>query len=314
MSLLTRLEHIQPSELGHIAVLYGGTSAERDISLQTGQAVADALARMHIPHTLIDVANDIYEKIREANPDRVFIGLHGRGGEDGSIQGMLQFMGLPYTGSGVLASALALNKNLAKVVWQQYQLPTAPWLILEPETDFAQVIRELGPVMVKPVNEGSSIGMSKAATAAQLKAAFTEAVRFDSQVIAEAWIDGPEYTVPLLCGVPLPVIQMVAEDAFYTYEAKYLSDRTKYLCPAPIAEDMALQMQDLAMRAFNALGCQGWGRVDLMLDPRHGPLLLEANTIPGMTSHSLVPMSAASYGLSFDQLVLLILDTVEVVA
>lgn len=310
MKLLQRLDQINPANLGLVAVLYGGDSAEREISLQSGRAVADALQQMGVSHQLVDVGPDIVVQLQQIKPDLVFIALHGRGGEDGSIQGVLEFLKLPYTGSGVLASALALNKAQTKRVWQFEQLPTAPWAVLTKDSDWHAVLSELGGhLIVKPVSEGSSLGMSQAKTAEELEQAFELAVQFDREVIAEQWISGPEYTVGLLQGDVMPVIQMKTQEQFYTYEAKYLSSQTTYLCPAPISENDRLEIEDISRRAFDFLGCSGWGRVDLMRAESGQFLLLEANTIPGLTSHSLVPMAAKEMGISFAGLILLILDS-----
>ncbi len=303
----------QLTQLGKIAVLYGGSSAEREISLLTGNAVADAIERQGLPCVRIDTAQGLVDALQLEKPGAAFIALHGPGGEDGSVQGLLQYMGIGYTGSGVLGSALALNKQVSKQVWRGCDIATADWSQLNSDTDFNAAISALGgSAMVKPVNEGSSIGMARADSGDALRQAWQDALQYDQEVIAEAWIDGPEFTVPLLAGKALPVVQMVSSDTFYTYEAKYHSDETRYLCPAPIEADLAEQMQVLALQAFQSLHCSGWGRVDLMLHPTNGPLVLEANTVPGMTSHSLVPMSAAQAGLDFDQLVLRILQTIEV--
>ncbi|MBT5330944.1 MAG: D-alanine--D-alanine ligase [Porticoccaceae bacterium] len=309
MSLLQRLEQVKPADLGFVAVLYGGESAEREISLQSGRAVADALQQLGIRNQLVDVGPDVVAQLQQIKPDLVFIALHGRGGEDGSIQGVLEFLKIPYTGSGVLASALTLHKAQTKRVWEYESLPTAPWSMLDKNTDWSALLAELGGhVMVKPVSEGSSLGMSQAKSAEALEQAYKLASQFDLEVMAEQWISGSEYTVGLLQGEVMPVIEMKTSDQFYTYEAKYLSEETSYLCPAPISEKDKVEVQDIALRAFNCLGCRGWGRVDLMRAESGQFLLLEANTIPGLTSHSLVPMAAAEMGISFPDLILLILD------
>ncbi len=310
MNLMQRLEQIHAKDMGLVAVLFGGQSAEREISLQSGKAVADALMELEIEHQLVDVGPDIVTQLQELKPDRVFIALHGRGGEDGSIQGVLEFLKMPYTGSGVLGSALTLHKAQTKRVWQFEGLPTAPWSQLSKDTDWTTAIAELGGhAMIKPVSEGSSLGMSQARTASELQQAYELASQFDTEVIAEQWISGAEYTVSVVQGEVMPVIQMQTPDPFYTYEAKYLSAETIYLCPAPISEKQTLEIQQISLEAFNALGCSGWGRVDLMQADDGEFLLLEANTIPGLTSHSLVPMSAAAMGITFAQLILLILDS-----
>jgi D-alanine-D-alanine ligase len=310
MNLLQRLEQIRPADIGLVAVLCGGESAEREISLQSGRAAADAMQQLGIRNQLVDVGPDIVVQLQQIKPDLVFIALHGRGGEDGSIQGVLEFLKLPYTGSGVLASALTLNKAQTKRVWQFEKLPTAPWAVLGTESDWSAVLSELGGhVMVKPVSEGSSLGMSQAKTPEELQQAYELASQFDLEVIAEQWISGPEYTVGMLQNEVMPVIQMKTSEQFYNYEAKYLSDQTTYLCPAPISDEDKLEIQNISRQAFDFLGCVGWGRVDLMRAESGQFLLLEANTIPGMTSHSLVPMAAKEMGISFPNLILLILDS-----
>jgi D-alanine-D-alanine ligase len=310
MNLVQRLEQLHAEDMGFVAVLFGGQSAEREISLQSGRAVADVLLEMEIKHQLVDVGPDIVTQLQDLKPDSVFIALHGRGGEDGSIQGVLEFLKIPYTGSGVLGSALTLNKAQTKRLWQFEGLPTAPWIQLSKNTNWAEAIAELGGhAMIKPVSEGSSLGMSQALTAADLQQAFGLASQFDTDVIAEQWISGSEYTVSVVQGEVMPVIQVQTADQFYTYEAKYLSAETTILCPAPISEKQTEELQQISLKAFNALGCSGWGRVDLMQAENGDFLLLEANTIPGLTPHSLVPMSAAAMGITFAQLILLILDS-----
>ena len=310
MKLLQRLEQIFPRDMGMVAVLYGGQSAEREISLQSGRAVAEALTRLGIEHRLIDVGPQIVSELQELKPDRVFIALHGRGGEDGTIQGVLEFLKLPYTGSGVLGSALALNKVQTKRVWRVEGLPTAPWVSLTQDTDWADALKKLGGrAIIKPVSEGSSLGMRQADSAEELKLAYEFASQFDTKVFAEQWISGEEFTLPLVQGELMPIIQMKTADQFYTYDAKYISEETQYLCPAPLMDEQAEEIRQIAYRAFASLECEGWGRVDLMRASTGELYLLEVNTIPGLTNHSLVPMSAAAMGIPFDQLILLILDS-----
>lgn len=310
MKLIQRLENISPRDMGLVAVLYGGESAEREISLQSGRAVSEALTNLDIEHRLIDVGPQVVSELQELQPNRVFIALHGRGGEDGSIQGVLEFLKLPYTGSGVLGSALALNKAQTKRVWQFEGLPTAPWVPLTEDTDWVEALEKLGGrAMIKPVSEGSSLGMRQADSAEELKSAYEFASQFDTSVFAEQWISGDEFTLSLIQGELMPVVQMNAADQFYTYDAKYLSEETQYLCPAPLSDEELKEVRNIVSRAFTSLGCEGWGRVDLMRDSTGQFYLLEANTIPGLTTHSLVPMSAAAMGISFDQLILLILDS-----
>ena len=310
MKLIQRLEHINPKDIGSVAVLYGGQSAEREVSLKSGRAVAEALAEMKIPHQLMDVGAEIVNQLQDYKPSCVFLALHGRGGEDGSIQGVLEFLKIPYTGSGVLASALALNKAQTKKVWQFEALPTAAWLVLREDTNWQKALEYLGGrAIIKPVSEGSSIGMSQASSAAELEAAFQLASNFDTGVFAESWISGSEFTVSILQGEVMPVIQMQAADEFYTYDAKYISSDTSYQCPAPISAGLTDRIQEIALKAFTSLGCSGWGRVDLMQSADGELSLLEVNTIPGLTSHSLVPMAAKAMGIPFSQLILLILDS-----
>lgn len=310
MTLRDRLQSIDISRFGRVGLLLGGQSAEREISLQSGAAVKDALERLGIEHVVIDPTHKLASQLTNASIDRAFIALHGRGGEDGSLQGMLELMNIPYTGSRVLASALAMDKSMTKKVWRADGLRTADWVALSAQSNFEQLIERLGGrVMVKPAHEGSSLGMSIASNAGELHNAFVQASKFDTSVIAESWLPGPEFTVPVLFDTALPLIQLGCDDIFYTYEAKYLSERTQYLCPAPVSAGMAEEIADLAKQAFRSLGCSGWGRIDIMLDADSRPVLLEANTVPGLTSHSLVPMAAKQAGLSFDELVLLILSS-----
>ncbi len=287
----------------HIAVLYGGVSAEREISLLSGQAVIEALrARGHqvVP---VDLGANMVDQITALKADIAFIALHGGAGEDGRIQALLDLRGMPYTGSGVLASALALDKVRCKQLWLGIGLPTAEFSLLEPATDWAANLQQLGGrAMVKPVREGSSIGMAQARTAEELEAAYLNAAQYDSRVMAERWLSGREFSIGVLGELSLPIIQLQVQDEFYTYDAKYLSDATRYLCPAPLPTEFTLRLQRLALDAFRAVGCRGWGRVDLLLDEHDEPYLLEVNTVPGMTSHSLVPMAAREAGYEFGNL------------
>ncbi|MGK2915549.1 MAG: D-alanine--D-alanine ligase [Porticoccaceae bacterium] len=295
---------------GRVAVLYGGTSAERAISLLSGVAVLQALLAAGVDVVGIDVAGDLIERLTREAPDRVFIALHGPGGEDGTVQGALEFLRRPYTGSGVLASALAMDKLRCKQLWRGVGLPTAPFAVLEAASDWAQVLAELGGVaMVKPAREGSSLGMARATTAEALRAAWQAAAEFDGSVLAERWLAGAEYTVAILAGRALPAIKLETDREFYDYEAKYLANDTRYLCPCGLSPERDARLRELALRAFASLGCRGWGRVDVMADAAGDFHLLEINTVPGMTDHSLVPMAAAAAGLSFGELALAILDT-----
>ncbi|WP_438958348.1 D-alanine--D-alanine ligase [Porticoccus sp.] len=295
---------------GRVGVLYGGTSAEREISLISGSSVIAALQRSGVDLVAIDVGADLLQQLPQLSLTRVLIMLHGPGGEDGSLQGALQFLGLPYTGSGVFASALAMDKLHSKQFWQGVGLPTAKFAVLNDSTDWQVTLDALGGVvMVKPSHEGSSLGMTRADSAAELKKAWVEAASLDSSVIAEQWISGAEYTVAVLNGEVLPPIRLETDHSFYDYNAKYLADDTRYLCPCGLDQDREAELKELALAAFNSLGCTGWGRVDVMCDQAGEFQLLEVNTVPGMTDHSLVPMAAKAAGYSFDELVLKILDT-----
>lgn len=295
---------------GRVGVLNGGTSAEREISLISGSSVIAALQRSGVDLVAIDVGADLLQQLPQLSLTRVLIMLHGPGGEDGSLQGALQFLGLPYTGSGVFASALAMDKLHSKQFWQGVGLPTARFAVLNDSTDWQGTLDALGGVvMVKPSHEGSSLGMTRADSAAELKKAWVEAAALDSSVIAEQWISGAEYTVAVLNGEVLPPIKLETDHSFYDYNAKYLADDTRYLCPCGLDQDREAELKELALAAFNSLGCSGWGRVDVMCDQAGNFQLLEVNTVPGMTDHSLVPMAAKAAGYSFDELVLKILDT-----
>ncbi|MCA1925446.1 MAG: D-alanine--D-alanine ligase [Thiobacillus sp.] len=296
---------------GKVAVMLGGTSAERPVSLNSGNAVLAALVRQGIDAHAFDPATRNLGDLISGEFDRVFIALHGRYGEDGCMQGALELLGIPYTGSGVMASALGMDKWRTKLLWRAAGLPTADWAILTADSDFAAVERQLGlPVFVKPAREGSSIGMSKVTEPGALRAAFETAAEHDPLVLAEKFIDGPEFTAAILGHAALPLIRLepAKERAFYDFEAKYLRDDTQYHCPAglPDAEEQALRQ--LALDAFRQLGGRGWGRIDIMLDRAGRPYLLEANTSPGMTDHSLVPMAARANGMDFDALCLAILE------
>lgn len=298
-----------PNAFGKVAVMFGGCSAEREVSLRSGAAVLNALQAAGVDAFAFDPKQQSLAALAETGAQRVFIVLHGRGGEDGTMQGALQQAGLPYTGSGVLGSALAMDKIRCKWLFQAQQLPTAPFAVVHShDTDFAGLLASLGgKVMVKPANEGSSIGMSAASTVEELQQAITEALKYDSEILVERWIKGREFTVAILNGQVLPIVEMRTPRSFYDYEAKYQANSTEYLCPAPLDEAVTAAMQDSALKAFNAVGASGWGRVDIMLDEQGQHYLLEVNTVPGMTEKSLVPMAAKAAGLSFQQLVLAIL-------
>ncbi len=300
------------AEFGKVAVLLGGHSAEREVSLRSGSAVLNALLRQGIDAVAIDPAHDDITELKKQGFARVFIALHGRGGEDGSIQGFLSTLQIPFTGSDLLSSAIAMDKSRSKQIWQSYQLPTARYqIIIKGSFNPAQaedILTSLsGTVMVKPVNEGSSIGMAKVASAAELVEALHAAFKFDHKVLLESWISGQEYTVSMLNGQALPAIRMHTDNAFYDYQAKYQSADTQYFCPCGLAGEELAELNQLATQAFAALGCSGWGRVDCMRDQQGNWYLLEANTVPGMTETSLVPKAAKQAGYDFDRLVLEIL-------
>ena len=297
------------SKFGRVGVLYGGTSSEREISLLSGQAIYAALKNLGINAVAIDAQDDVLQQLIQHELDYVFIALHGPGGEDGTVQGALEYLQLPYTGSGVLASALAMDKQRCKQLWKGIGLPTCDFIILNEDIDWKAALVDLGgKAMVKPACEGSSIGMRSVENADQLKSAWLHAASFDSVVIAEPLLEGEEYTVAVLGNNALPSIRIRSEEIFYDYKAKYFSDETSYFCPSGLSEAREEEIRQLSLDAFNSLGCIGWGRVDLMVDRQGNFQLLEVNTVPGMTSHSLVPMAAIASGIEFDQLVLQILQ------
>ncbi len=297
------------SRYGKVAVLLGGRSAEREVSLKSGAAVLAALQRSGVDAHAFDPAERDLHELHDEKFDHVFIALHGRYGEDGTVQGALELMGIPYTGSGVLASALAMDKWRTKLVWQAAGLPIPDYEMLTERSDLKAVVQRLGlPLFVKPANEGSSVGITKVKHAVDLQAAYQDAVKYDKLVIAERFIGGGEYTVAILNGRALPVIKIEPANEFYDYEAKYLRDDTRYLCPCGLNAEQEAEMRHLAQLAFELIGGQGWGRVDFLNDEQGKPYLLEVNTSPGMTDHSLVPMAARQAGISFEQLVLQILE------
>lgn len=301
------------ADWGQVALVYGGQAAEREISLRSGQAILQALRSAGVQVTAIDLAADVFAQLAEGSFDRVFIAVHGRGGEDGALQGGLELLGLPYTGSRVLGSALAMDKLRSKWVWQNAGLPIIPYVEVASATNLTAQVAELGlPLMVKPGREGSSLGMSQVTDLTQLAAAVAQAQTYDSQVLVERWISGREFTVAILGERALPAIQLLPAQGFYDYQAKYVADDTQYLCPCGLSEEDERRLQQLALQAFKALGCEGWGRIDVMQDAAGEFWLLEANTVPGMTDHSLVPMAAKAAGMSFQDLVMAILATSEV--
>lgn len=298
-------------QYGKVAVMLGGTSAERPVSLNSGAAVLAALTRQGIDAHAFDPATRNLGDLITGEFDRVFIALHGRYGEDGCMQGALELLGIPYTGSGVMASAIGMDKWRTKLLWRAAGLPTADWEILTAASDFAAVERKLGlPIFVKPAREGSSIGMSKVTEAGTLKAAYDTAAEHDALVLAEKFIDGAEFTIGILGSIALPLIRLepAQDKAFYDFEAKYLRNDTQYHCPAGLADAQEAALRQLALDAFRLIDGRGWGRVDVMMDSLGNPYLLEANTSPGMTDHSLVPMAARTAGLDFDALCLAILE------
>ncbi|WP_313739208.1 D-alanine--D-alanine ligase [Pseudomonas sp.] len=293
---------------GRVAVLYGGKSAEREVSLKSGNAVLGALRDAGVDVVGIDVGDDLLQRLLHEKIDRAFIILHGRGGEDGSMQGLLECLGIPYTGSGILASALAMDKLRTKQVWQSLGIPTPRHAVLASENDCIRAATELGfPLIVKPAHEGSSIGMAKVNSAQELVAAWQDAAHYDSQVLVEQWIHGPEFTVAVLRGQVLPPIALGTPHVFYDYDAKYVANDTQYRIPCGLDAAREQELIDLTARACDAIGIEGWGRLDVMQDEQGRFWLLEVNTAPGMTDHSLVPMAARAAGLDFQQLVLAIL-------
>ncbi len=298
------------NKFGHVAVVIGGASAEREISLSSGMAVFDALKRLNINATVIDVNNNAITALAKKNIDRVFNVIHGRGGEDGVLQSILQIMNIPYTGSGVMASALTMDKLRTKLCWKGFGLTTPKWFILDNESDIEPCINKLGfPVIVKPSEEGSSIGMSKANNADELQKALLIAQDYQCEVYAESWVKGEEYTVAVLDKEALAVIRLETPNEFYDCEAKYQSSTTQYHCPCGLTEQQENELKSLALKACAVVGVKGWGRVDMFIDEMGVTQLIEVNTVPGMTDHSLVPMAAKAEGIKFDELVWRILET-----
>ncbi|AKH20535.1 D-alanine--D-alanine ligase [Sedimenticola thiotaurini] len=300
---------VKAADFGKVAVLMGGLSAEREVSLQGGQAVLEALVRRGVDAHGVDVGRDVLSLLQQEQYDRAFIMLHGRGGEDGVIQGALENIGMPYTGCGVAGSALGMDKYRCKLLWAGLGLPTAEFVMLEQAADLERAEALGFPLMIKPSHEGSSIGMAKVESGQQLEEAWRQAAGYDIEVMAERWISGAEYTASILDDQVLPLIRIETPNTFYDYEAKYQADSTAYHCPCGLASDQEEALKRLAGQAFRAVGASGWGRVDIMLDEAGAPYLLEVNTVPGMTSHSLVPMAAREAGIDFDELVWRILLT-----
>ncbi|OOS01477.1 D-alanine--D-alanine ligase [Canicola haemoglobinophilus] len=303
----------KPLKQQKIAVLLGGTSAEREVSLNSGNAVLNALRNQGFDAHPIDPKECSVATLKEQGFDRAFNILHGRGGEDGTMQGLLEQIGLPYTGCGVMASALTMDKMRTKMLWKAFGLPVADMEVVT-RTTFSQlnpqnVVEKLGlPLMVKPSLEGSSVGLTKVKSVDELKSAVEFALKYDETVLIEEWLAGDELTVPVLDNEVLPSIKIVPEGEFYDYEAKYISDNTQYFCPSGLSEEREQELRQLVKQAYDVVGCRGWSRIDVMMDSKGDFRLVEVNTNPGMTSHSLFPKSAATVGYSFEQLVVKILE------
>jgi D-alanine-D-alanine ligase len=303
---MAEMNAMNANDFGKVAVLFGGKSAERKVSLASGARVLAALQRQGIDAHAFDPAERKLDEL--AGFDRAFIVLHGRYGEDGTIQGVLELMGIPYTGSGVMASALGMDKWRTKLLWQGAGLPIPDYAMLDADSDFSDIEEELGlPLFVKPACEGSSIGISMVQRPGDLQAAYAEAAKHDSLVLAERGILGGEYTVAVLGDQVLPIIKIEPATEFYDYEAKYLRDDTVYRCPCDLPEARELELRAQALQAFRVLGGRGWGRVDFLMDEAGKAYFLEVNTSPGMTDHSLVPMAARVAGISYDELVVRVL-------
>lgn len=302
-----------------IAVLFGGTSAEREVSLQSGSAVLAGLKEAGINAHGVDPRDVSVMSLKAQGFSKIFIALHGRGGEDGTLQGVLDLLELPYTGSGVMASSVSMDKLRTKLLWQGAGLPVAPWVALSRaqytgglDSEVCQRIDKLGfPLIVKPSREGSSVGMTRVERAQELEPALKLAFEHDNDVLIEKWLSGPEYTVAMLGNEILPSVRIKPAGIFYDYEAKYLSDETQYFCPSGLSDAEEVALNELVKNAWDALGCSGWGRVDVMQDSDGQFYLLEVNTSPGMTSHSLVPMAARQAGMTFSQLVVRILELAD---
>jgi D-alanine-D-alanine ligase len=298
------------TDFGKVAVLMGGRSAERDISLRSGSMVLEALIRQGVDAHAFDPKECRLEDLRAEGYMRAFIALHGRFGEDGTVQGALECMGIPYTGSGVMGSAIAMDKLRTKLIWMASGIPTPKYALIDAGTDAADLVNALDlPLIVKPVREGSSIGVTKVTSVEQVGRAYELASGYDDVILAEQFVVGAEYTAAVLDGKSLPLIRIEAPEGNYDYQNKYYGNETLYHCPCGLDPVREKAIQDLAIAAFDAVGCRGWGRLDLMLDAAGNPWFLEVNTVPGMTDHSLVPMAARAIGISFDELVLRILST-----
>ena len=296
------------AEAGHVVLLMGGTSPEREISLLSGQAVASSLSSLGVHTTIIDVGENIVDELRSAAPDLVVNMLHGQGGEDGVIQGYMDLLQIPYTGSGVLASALAMDKVKSKQIWCQMGLATASFTVLNDESDWGAIIASFERAVVKPIYGGSSLGIAVVDSPESLKRAYTEACGFQQGVMAEKYIEGPEYSTGILDDELMPTILLETDREFFDFTAKYIDEGTRIVCPAPLSRERMDAAEALVKSAYGALGCSGLARVDFMEDADGEFFLFEVNTVPGMTSHSFVPKSAARVGIDFDELVLRILD------
>lgn len=302
--------HRDASEFGRVAVLLGGWSPEREVSLVSGDAVLRSLQKQGIDAVGVDLSRERLLQLKQEGFDRAFIVLHGIGGEDGVVQAALEVIGVPYTGCGVLASALSMDKRVTKLVWAAQGIPTPMHRVLADDTDFTQVADEIGlPMFVKPADAGSSIGLAKVKAAQDLPQAYQFARQYCRTVLAERFVSGGEYTCAILNDQALPLIRIEPDGEYYDYNAKYVSDNTRYHCPSGLPAEQEAQLQAMALKAFHLVGARGWGRVDFLLDVEDKPWFLELNTVPGMTSHSLVPMAAKAAGISFDQLVRRVLET-----
>ena len=300
------------ARFGKVAVLFGGSSAEREVSLMSGRAVLAALQSAGVDAHAFDPAERDLHILKEEGFERAFIALHGRGGEDGTVQGALELMGIRYTGSGVMASALSMDKWRTKLLWRAAGLPIPEFVLLGEDSDFAAVERELGlPLFVKPACEGSSIGVVKVRAPGELAAAYREAAKYDRLVLAEKAVLGGEYTCAIVGDTALPVVKIEPATEFYDYEAKYLRDDTQYRCPCDFTPEREAELRAMALEGFRVLGCRGWARIDFLMDEDGRAYLLEANTSPGMTSHSLVPMAARAAGMSYEDLVVRVLSLAE---
>jgi D-alanine-D-alanine ligase len=307
----TQIRHVTDAgDFGRVAVLLGGTSSEREISLKSGNACLAALLKRGVDAHPFDPRDKPLNELLTRKFDRVFVALHGPGGEDGTLQGALEFLGLPYTGSGVMGSAIGMDKLRTKRLAQAVGIPTTESLVLRGPADLDNCIERLGlPLIVKPATQGSSVGMTKVEKAEQLLPAYQAAALLEPQVFAEPWITGGEYTVAVLQGRALPSIRIETPATFYDYQAKYFRNDTKYFCPSGLSSEAEKHLANLALSTFGAVGAEGWGRADFMMDKTGRPYLLEINTVPGMTDHSLVPMAARALDISFEQLVWQVLET-----